>query len=58
MPDLVLALSGIPAGGLVAFWVGAFAQLIRPVNMANFVLYGGGILGTFTLWIVLWSRIT
>lgn len=58
LPDVLLALAGIPAGGLVGFWIGAFAQVVRPVKMSDFVLYGGAILGTFTLWLVLWSRIT
>lgn len=57
IPDLGLALLGIPAGGLVGFWIGGVIQTFRSVDMSDFVLYGGGILGTFTVWIVLWSRI-
>ena len=58
LPDLGLALLGIPLGNLIGFWIGGLTQPFRSVEMADYVLYGGGILGTFTVWLVLWSRLT
>lgn len=57
LPDLILALGGIPAGGLVGFWVGGVVQIFRQIKMSEFALYGSGILGTFCVFLVIWSRI-
>jgi hypothetical protein len=57
LPDFVLALAGIPTGNLVGYWVGAVVQIFRDVKMSDYVLHGGGYVGTFTVGLVLFSRI-
>jgi hypothetical protein len=58
LPDLALSLIGIPLGNLVGFWIGVVMREFRKISMAEYILWSGGILGTFTVWLVLWSRIS
>jgi hypothetical protein len=49
--------AGLGLGSVVGFVLGGIAQAFRPVNLAHFVLMGGGLLGTFCVALVLFGRL-
>jgi hypothetical protein len=58
LPDLAEAAGGGGALGSVAgFFVGSLLSAFRPIKLLDWAGYGAGVIATFGVWLVLWSRL-
>jgi len=58
LPDILDAITaGWAGGGFLGFVIGGFASAFRSVNLTLCVLYGAGLMSTFTVGLVLASRV-